>query len=326
VVVVQVDLFLLVESKVTHSGLPKRLHWRDGGAHELRFARFLSKVYAVALDHLDGVPYSSLDGYSSLGSDDGPHAARGNSSSSSSSSNDNGNEPGAAAGAAAGGLGEGRVAEAVAAAMLAREEAQRNAIAHALRHLPQSALRGRQALQPHDLVLVSDVDEVPRRAAIEALKQRWPQGGRNGGSRGSVVAPVRLIMDWYLYSLDFVASRPWGLASREGPYAVPLAMLVAPAPHAKAAAAKAADDGGSAEAGPADRGLCHVTGTASQWRRAFRGNEAAALRCGNSGVESPCVAEGLGVWSTLGGAGWHLSSFGGVAAVKLTVCKPRYDM
>jgi len=277
-----VDVFLLVESKVTHSGIPKELHWRDGGALEQRFERFLPKVHAVALDNLD----------SHLSSNQSNHINN--------HFNISSHEPDI-----------GRVSDAAAAAMLDREVNQRDAIVQALQTIPPAFFdrlrngtrRRHPKLLPHDLVLVSDVDEIPRRGAIDALKQRWPRCFRDL-AKNRIVAPVRFIMDWYLYSFDFIAPRPWGITSREGAYVVPFHMLLP------------SNSGGlSNDSFGFDTKESMRTGTPSQWRRALRSREAAALSFGKNSNGADTVMA-LGLWSSMGGAGWHLSSFGGVAAVR----------
>ena len=296
---------------MTHSGLPKQLHWRDRGASEQRFERFLPKVHAVALDNLDEISIESF-----RDSDTGQVAVdvRGNDSNYLSSNS------GSNLSYTSNGFAEGHVSEAVAAAMLAREVNQRDAIVRALQTLPSSyferfrgsTCRGRPLSLPYDLVLVSDVDELPRRAAVEALKRRWPHPAtEHGNNNQRIVPPVRLVMDWFLYSFDFIAPRPWGINSREGSYAIPYHML--------APSATTAGDMSNRSPG-ADAGDHIRTGTPSQWRRSLRSHVAAGFSYGrnDNGADA---AMGLGVWSTLGGAGWHMSSFGGVAAVRACIEK-----
>lgn len=84
--------------------------------------------------------------------------------------------------------------------MLQREEEQRNAIVRGLGTLDW--------LKIDSIIMVSDVDEIPKRGAVEKLR------------RCGAPTTVRMLMDWYLYSLDWASSTKWGLFAKEGSFAV----------------------------------------------------------------------------------------------------------
>lgn len=147
-----VDVFVPIEANVTHSGLPKRLEWREN--RDGRFAQYSIEGFVADLSNLD------------------PTKSR------------------------AAALGD---------LHLAREEQQRDYALQALRSLDA---------RPDDLVIIADADEIASKAAIE----------RVAGCRPAQL-PAILEMQWFVYSFNWRAKRPWGLFGKEGAVVVSVAML-----------------------------------------------------------------------------------------------------
>jgi hypothetical protein len=121
--------------------------------------------------------------------------------------------------------------------------------------------------------------------AISVLK-RW--------GLGKNVSSIR-----YLYGPGWKSPVQWGIFASEGAYVIRSEML------------SSTRLGGEAEPKASVGSVATMTkGTASQWRRVFRSATAARLEG---------RPEGAALWSTLHDAGWHFSSFGGVAAVRVWV-------
>ena len=321
-----VDVFLLVEANVTHSGNPKPLFFTDAVLEkDPRFVPFLHKVVVVQAN---------------LGAttERKPESV------------------------------EGGGGEKVQMEMMAREERQRNFIAVGLRALADGTARPAAALVagqygssslprlgPEDLVLVSDTDEVLRQSTVQGLRQCWsaPARGKDAAGAHSLfgLLPVRLLLDWYLYTLEWRSPQYWGLRGAEGAYAAAAKAFLLPegvvevnsfALAGAVARAKGLLSRGVSPAVPStdDAGGAHYFGTASQWRRAMRSIEARSLLTAappglptlqNHGERLPfqqtslqkpalsadcAAAEGLGAFSVLVGAGWHFSSFGGAKQVE----------
>jgi beta-1,4-mannosyl-glycoprotein beta-1,4-N-acetylglucosaminyltransferase len=134
-----VDHFIIVESRVTHSRVPKPLYFEE---NRPRFERFLPKITTVALD-ADYMLSRSGDSHWD------------------------------------------------------RETLQRDSLMSALEALDLGA---------DDLVIISDLDEIPRAEAVRRLSH----------CEEASSFPVLLMMDWFIYNARWRSKVPWGLIAKEG--------------------------------------------------------------------------------------------------------------
>jgi len=206
-----VDYFIIIESNITHSKLPKPLHFLE---NQHRFEPYLDRIFYVYLQEdylLEGTGHSHWD----------------------------------------------------------RETKQRNAVVEALSRLKTGEVGPEVSIpmpQDDDLVLIADIDEIIRRHVIEGLRECE-----------EFSSPTLLHLDWYLYSVLWKASIPWGVIAREGPVVVTAGFLLA---------------GHQEEEGR----------TASAMRRLLRPSHLPSF-------SSLPIA-------VIQSAGWHFSSFGGPTSMR----------
>jgi hypothetical protein len=162
------------------------------------------------------------------------------------------------------------------------EEYQRDQIVRGVEWL-RSAKGNKMSIDEEDIVMISDVDEIP--SASTARQLILETGDFTGSRRQQCLRfPVFLNLRWFIYSFNWRSTKQWGMVGGEGVRAVLVRQLTAE------------DSDAVGRARP------------SAHRRNLRTHAVHTLLNGGASGAS----EGV---SVIDDAGWHISYFGGPKAV-----------